>query len=141
MSAFQAYVGLDVHRDSISVAVANAGRSAEVRSLSSIPNTVDALNRIVHPLAGRYRRIELVQGAGPCGYNLHRRLEQLGQTSRVIAPSRTRKRAGYRIKNDTPDALMLACLLHAGALEVISVPDVVHEAVRDLVRALAETGG
>jgi transposase len=135
MEKSNAFVGLDVHKDRISVAVADAERGSEVRSLGSIPNTVDAINRLARKLADRYGRIEFVQEAGPCGYGIHRHLNQLGYTSRVVAPSRTPKRSGDRIKNDTRDALMLARLLRAGELEFIWVPDKVHEAVRDLVRA------
>lgn len=135
MEQFSAFIGLDVHKDRISVAVAAAGRGGEVRSLGAVPNSVDAVNRLVRRVTGRWGCVEFVQEAGPCGYGLHRQLEQLGQTSRVVAPSRTPKRSGDRIKNDTRDALMLARLLRAGELEFNWVPDQVHEAVRDLVRA------
>jgi transposase len=135
MTEGHAFIGLDVHKDTISIAIAEPQRGAEVRSLGSIPHSADSVNRLVRRLLDRYQHVEFVQEAGPCGFSLHRQLEQLEQRSFVVAPSRIPAQAGNRIKNDTRDALMLARLFRAGELEFIWVPDATHEAVRDLVRA------
>jgi len=91
--------------------------------------------KLVRRLTGRHGRLEFVHEAGPCGYGLHRQLEQLGQASHIVAPSRIPRQPGDRIKNDTRDAVMLAKILRAGEVEPIWIPDKVHEAMRDLVRA------
>ncbi len=135
MEAINAFVGLDVHRDRISVAIAEAGRTGEVRLWGTIPNNGPALDKLIKKLSDRHGNLEIVYEAGPCGYAVYRRLSAKGHTCRVIAPSCTPRKAGDRIKNDTRDAITLARLLRAGELTFVWVPDEVHEAMRDLVRA------
>ena len=120
MSEFNAYVGLDVHKDSISVAIAEAGRDGEVRQWGVVRNTPEAVARLARKLVERHRAVEFAYEAGPCGYTLYRHLTASGLTCRVIAPSRTPRKPGDRIKNDTRDAVTLARLLRAGELTPVT---------------------
>ena len=127
------FVGLDVHPASIAVAVADGG-GGEVRSLGAIPNTAEAVRKLVRKL-GPAARLRVCYEAGPCGYGLHRQLTGLGAACAVVAPSLVPSKPGDKVKTDRRDALKLARLHRAGELTAVWVPDAAHEALRDLTRA------
>src|SRR5271170_8041154 len=129
------YVGLDVHKDAIVVAVADGGLRGEVREYGRITNTAAALDRLAHKLGGDGIMLRFCYEAGPCGYGIQRRLSAQGHECVVVAPSLIPKRAGDRVKTDRRDAASLAKLHRAGELTAVWVPDARHEAMRDLVRA------
>src|ERR1700746_636522 len=129
------YVGLDVHKDSIVVAVAVGGLRGEVREYGRIANTPTALDRLLRKLGGAGMTLRFCYEAGPCGYGIQRRLTTGGHERVVVAPSLIPKRAGDRVKTDARGAASLAKLPRAGELTAVWVPDERHEAMRDLVRA------
>src|SRR5207302_1081397 len=117
------YVGLDVHKDSIVVAVAAGGLRGEVREYGRIANTSTALDRLLRKLGGDGMRLRFCYEAGPCGYGIQRRLSTRGHECVVVAPSLIPKRAGDRVKTDRRDAASLAKLHRAGELTAVWVPD------------------
>jgi transposase len=129
------YVGLDVHKDGIVVAVAEGGLRGEVREYGRIANTPAALRRLVGKLGQEGVELRFCYEAGPCGYGIQRQLSAAGHGCVVVAPSLIPKRPGDRIKTDRRDACSLAKLHRAGELTAVWVPDAGHEAMRDLVRA------
>jgi transposase len=131
MSKLQ-FVGLDVHAETIAVAVAETG--GEVRSLGVIPNRLESVRKLVHKL-GPVQHLRTCYEAGPTGYVLYWQLTQLGVACEVIAPTLVPTKAGDRVKTDRRDAEKLARCHRAGELTAVWVPDAAHEALRDLVRA------
>src|SRR3954449_1409070 len=131
MSKLQ-FVGLDVHAETIAVAVAEQG--GEVRSIGVIPNRLESVRKIVHKL-GPMQHLRACYEAGPTGYVLYWQLTQLGVACLVIAPTLVPTKAGDRVKTDRRDAEKLARCYRAGELTAVWVPDAAHEALRDLVRA------
>ncbi len=129
------YVGLDVHKNSISVSVAEEGRDGEVRFFGHIGNTRRAMCRLVERLSRDERVLRFCYQAGPCGYGIYRQLSGLGKDCVVVAPSLIPRKPGVRVKTDRRDSGMLAKAHRAGELTDIWVPDAEHEAMRDLVRA------
>src|SRR4249919_1178759 len=129
------YVGLDVHKDTIAVALAEAGLRREVREHGKIPNTPTALKALTVKLAPAGRELRFCYEAGPCGYGIQRQLTVSEHECIVVAPSLIPRRPGDRIKTDRRDAINLAKLHRAGELTPVWVPDEAHEAIRDLVRA------
>jgi transposase len=130
------FVGLDVHAETIAVAVAE-GRD-RVRSLGTIANRPEAVRRLLGKL-GKLSELRVCYEAGPTGYALYWQLTQLGVQCEVIAPSLVPMKSGDRIKTDRRDAERLARSYQAGDLTPVWVPDAKHEALRDLVRAREAT--
>ncbi len=133
------FVGLDVHKDSISVAYALDG--GELQTLGKIGTTQIEIDRLCKRLQSKARHIKLVYEAGPCGYGLQRRLAAKGFACMVCAPSLIPRKPGERVKTDQRDAIKLARLLRAGDLTAVHVPTVEDEAFRDLARAWARARG
>ena len=129
------FVGLDVHKATIAVAVAEGGRVGEVRELGNFLNRPDHIRKLVERLAKGGRPLSFCYEVGPCGYGLYRHLAALGHECTVVAPSLIPMKAGNRVKTDRRDAVMLAKLHRAGELTAVWVPDDAHEAMRDLIRA------
>ena len=131
----EAFVAFDVSKTKHAVAIADGGRGGEVRFLGDISSSPAAVERLIRKLAGRYGKLHFCYEAGPTGYGLYRQIQALGHACLVIAPALIPKRPGERVKTNRRDAVTLARLHRAGELTGVWVPDAVHEAVRDLVRA------
>lgn len=129
------FVGLDVHKDSIDVGLANGGRDGEVRSYGTIGGDLDSLHKVVRKLQSKGAILHFVYEAGPCGYEIYRSLEEKGLDCIVVAPSMIPRKSGDRIKTDRRDAMNLARLHRSGELTPVYVPTVEDEAMRDLTRA------
>jgi transposase len=135
-SRYAAFIGLDVHKETIAVAVALPGRK-EPQYRGEIKHEPKALKRWLDRLNDEFGGAVLLfcYEAGPCGYGLYRRLIAAGHDCQVVAPSLIPKKAGERVKTDRRDALKLARLLRSDDLTAVWVPDVEQEAMRDLTRA------
>ena len=135
-SEYGAYVGLDVHKETIAVSVARPGRGA-AEDWGEIGHTAKAIGKLVDRLGVAFGGEVLLfcYEAGPCGYGLHRRLLALGHECQVVAPSLIPTKPGERIKTDRRDARRLATSLRSGELTAIWIPDDEQEAMRDLTRA------
>ncbi len=127
------YVGLDVHKDSITVAYA-IGMS-EVELLGKVGTTEAEVDRLCKRLQSKAGRVSVVYEAGPCGYGLHRNLVAKGLDCMMCAPSLIPRKPGERVKTDRRDAIKLVRSLRAGDLSAVHVPTVEDEAFRDLARA------
>jgi transposase len=131
---FSKFVGLDVHKATIAISVADAN-GGEVRYVGEIANTPEAIEKLVRQLRKGDAHLSFCYEAGPCGYGIYRQLSDLGWDCQVVAPSLIPRKAGERVKTDRRDSLMLARLHRAGALTAVWVPDDAQEGLRDLTRA------
>jgi transposase len=140
MDTIKFYIGLDVHKDSIAIAYAQALSRTEPRFLGTTPYSVISLTKALAKL-GTPSELSLCYEAGPCGYGLVRALRERGYACDIIAPSRVARQPADRVKTDRRDALLLARLHRAGELTAIRVPDPGDEAIRDLIRTRADMVG
>ena len=127
------FVGLDVHKESIAIAVADGDGSAP-ENLATIPNDVEVLVKRLKKL-GAAGTLRCCYEAGPTGFGLYRTLRAAGIDCVVIAPSLVPKQASDRIKTDRRDAVKLARFLRSGDLTEVHVPETATEAMRDRERA------
>jgi len=128
------FIGLDVSKDKIAIAIANEGRE-EARFWGTLPHSKEAICKLMRNLNGAGVQLEVCYEAGPTGYMLYHWLLAMDISCTVIAPSLIPTRPGDRVKTDRRDALRLAQLFRAGELVPIRVPKEEDEAFRDLVRA------
>lgn len=126
------YVGLDVHADTIAVAVAEP--DGEVHWMGRIPNRPESVRKLIRKL-GPKKQLRSCYEAGPTGYTLYWQFVECGVACEVIAPTLVPVKPGERVKTDRLDAVKLARSYRSGDLTPIWVPDREHEALRDLVRA------
>lgn len=127
------FVGMDVSKEKIAVAVADAGREP-ARYWGEIPHRAECIRKLIKQL-GDAKHLRVCYEAGPTGYELQRLLTSMGVACVVVAPSLIPKQPGNRVKTDRRDALRLAELFRAGELTPVWVPGEEDEALRDLVRA------
>lgn len=133
---YTTFVGLDVHKNSISVAVTHKN-SPEVDFWGVIPNTPEAISKLLKKFTN-LKKVIFCYEAGPCGYGLYRQITASGASCFVIAPSLIPTKPGERIKTDKRDCLKLARLLKNGELTPVKVPSEQQEALRDILRARQE---
>jgi len=134
MSTSVIYIGLDVHKDSIVIAVAREGREA-AEKWKTIPYDGVRLRKALKMLAKQGETLKVCYEAGPTGFGLCRRLREVGIDCIVVAPSLVPGKPGDRVKTDRRDAHKLAHFLRSGDLTEVYVPDEAVEAIRDLERA------
>lgn len=139
IDSYGAYIGLDVHKDSVAIAIAEPGRSEPLYQ-GEIVNTPKAVKRLLNRLNKKYggELLLFCYEAGPCGYVLFRQITELGHECQVIAPSLIPSKPSDHVKTDRRDAVKLARSLRSGDLTPVWVPDEEQESMRDLTRTRSD---
>jgi len=128
------FIGMDVHKESIEIAIAES-HSHEVRRYGKIGGTQGDFRKALRKLVASGKALTFCYEAGPCGYELYRLIVKEGVSCLVVAPSLIPKKPGDKVKTDKRDAVQLARLFRAGELTSVYVPCREDEAMRDLSRA------
>ncbi len=126
------YLGMDVHKESITIAVLPMGAKSPTR-LDRLPNDLPKLRKWLERV-GRDGEIRACYEASGAGYVIHRAMKEWGFECEVIAPSLIPKRPGVQRKHDKRDAADLARFYRAGELTTVRIPSESDERVRDVVR-------
>src|ERR1700733_4680828 len=119
----EVFLAFDVAKKKHAVALAEGGRTGEVRFLGDVENNPSPIERVIKRLANRYARLHVCFEAGLTGYGLYRQVKALGHDCLAVAPALIPKRAGERIKTNRRDAVTLARLHRAGELTGGGGPD------------------
>ena len=129
------FVGLDVHKESITVAYTTESLDSNTISLGNMGTRQSDIDKLIRKLKSKSPNLVFIYEAGPCGYGLYRYLTKKNLSCHVVAPSLIPKKPGDRVKNDRRDAIALARLMRSGDLTPVYVPKIADEAIRDLTRA------
>lgn len=132
MKNFSMFIGMDVHKEMIAVAIAE--KHGMPRYYGEIHNTTEAIVKLVKKIVPKGVQAAFCYEAGPCGYGIYRQIKDMGYHCDVVAPSLIPKKAGDRVKTDRRDSVTLVRLHRAGELTAVWVPDQTQEAMRDLTR-------
>jgi transposase len=133
MSSKLRYIGLDIHKDTITIAVAEEGHEPAMH-FRKVPYDLGHLVKIIQGLAPP-EKAAICYEAGPTGFGVQRTFEEAGYACVVVAPSLIPVQSGNRVKTDRRDAIKLAHFLRSGDLTPVTVPDTQREALRDLERS------
>ena len=126
------YLGLDVHKESVTIAVLPGGAMAPTR-VERLPNDLAKVRRFCERLRAQ-GEVRACYEASGAGYVIHRAMTTWGVHCDVIAPSLIPTKPGHQRKHDKHDAIQLARLYRAGELTVVRIPSEAEERVRDVVR-------
>lgn len=133
-----AYIGLDVHKTTISLAIAFSGDEDSIsygKCSSDISRLITTVRRLLKKYSLEKENVKICYEAGPSGFSLVRHLLRIGFDVIVVAPSLIPVKSGDRVKTDKRDARKLARLFRAGELTAVHVADQADEVIRDLCRA------
>ena len=124
------FIGMDVHKDTISVAYVAQDHGAEVTDVGTLGTRQSDLDTLIRKMQSKASQLIFIYEAGPWGYGLYRYCHKKGDDCWVVAPSLIPKKAGERVKTDRRDAIQLARLARSGDLPPVYVPQVDDEAIR-----------
>ena len=128
------WIGIDDHADKWTIAHYEGMNEEPTREWELMPSE-SGYRKLIGWLKSLKGEVRVVYEAGPCGYEMYRRLRRSGVRCEVAAPSLTPRKPGDRVKTNRRDARKLARLHRSRELTLITVPDARQESVRDLVRA------
>lgn len=127
------WIGIDDHADKWTIAHYQGDEGRPTKEFELVPD-VGGYRRLIAFVKGLAGEVRVVYEAGPCGFELFRRLTKAGFDCKVAAPSLTPQKPGDKVKTNRRDAAKLGHYLRAGNLTFVMVPDEKQESLRDLVR-------
>jgi transposase len=128
------WIGIDDHANKWTIAQYRGGEARPSKEFELVPDE-KGYRRLLAYLKGLDGEVRIVYEAGPCGYELYRRLMKAGYQCQVAAPALTPRKPGERVKTNRRDAAKLGRYLRSGELTFITVPDEEQESLRDLIRS------